>query len=323
MLVSILIPCYNAERWIAQVIDSALAQTWPEKEVIVVDDGSTDRSLQIIRGFDGKIRWETGLNRGANVARNRLLELARGEWLQYLDADDYLLADKIAKQMEFLSGHAGTDVVFGPVTMEHWSEGKTRRKLMPIPEPRDLWILLARWYLPQTGAALWRKQAIVDVGGWKPEQPCCQEHELYLRLLIAGKRFAYCEHNGAVYRHWNETTLWRGNVPEVHRRRLEIEECAERFLLSSNSLTPARRYAINMARFETARTAWRYDRAFAQQIMKTVRASDTNFVPGGEAAPQLYRNVYRLFGFSGAERIADARRTWFGGGSGKKAATAA
>ena len=76
--VSILIPCYNAERWIAQAIESALAQTWSEKEIIVVDDGSTDRSLEVIRQFDGRIRWETGPNRGGNVARNRLLELARG-----------------------------------------------------------------------------------------------------------------------------------------------------------------------------------------------------------------------------------------------------
>src|SRR5260370_32907136 len=77
-LVSILVPFFNAERWIAQAIESALAQTWPEKEVIVVDDGSTDRSLDIIRRFDGRIRWETGPNRGSNVTRNRLLELARG-----------------------------------------------------------------------------------------------------------------------------------------------------------------------------------------------------------------------------------------------------
>ena len=76
--VSILIPCYNAERWIAQAIESALAQTWSEKEIIVVDDGSTDHSLEVIRQFDGRIWWETGPNRGGNVARNRLLELARG-----------------------------------------------------------------------------------------------------------------------------------------------------------------------------------------------------------------------------------------------------
>ena len=93
-LVSILIPCYNAERWVGQAIESALAQTWPNKEVIVVDDGSTDGSLEVIKSFGDRIKWETGPNRGGNVARNRLLELSHGEWIQYLDADDYLLPAK-------------------------------------------------------------------------------------------------------------------------------------------------------------------------------------------------------------------------------------
>ena len=70
-LVSILIPCYNAERWIAAAIESALEQTWPRKEVIVVDDGSTDHSLSIIKRYGEEIRWETGPNGGGNVARNR------------------------------------------------------------------------------------------------------------------------------------------------------------------------------------------------------------------------------------------------------------
>src|SRR5438445_3224416 len=146
MLVSILIPCYNAERWVAQAIESALGQTWPEKEVIVVDDGSTDSSLSIIKSFSDRIRWQTGPHRGGNAARNRLLQLARGEWLQYLDADDYLLPDKIARQMEFLESHTKTDVVFGPVTMEYMTESGTHREISSVPEPRDPWILLARWY---------------------------------------------------------------------------------------------------------------------------------------------------------------------------------
>ena len=229
-LVSILIPCYNAEQWIAQAIESALAQTWPEKEVIVVDDGSTDDSLGIIRKFDDRIRWETGPNRGGNAARNRLLELANGAWVQYLDADDYLLDDKIARQLEFLGAHPETDVIFGPVTIEHRSERDVRREVLPIPEPHDLWVLLANWGLPQTGAPIWRKQAIFDVGGWKRDQPCCQEHELYLRLLISEKRFAYCPKNGAVYRQWSTETLCRQNISEVHRRRLEIEQRLEEHL---------------------------------------------------------------------------------------------
>ena len=204
MLVSILIPCFNAERWIAQAIESALAQTWPNAEVIVVDDGSTDGSLEVIKSFGSRIRWETGQNRGGGAARNRLLELARGEWIQYLDADDYLLPEKIEGQMAFVAARADADVVFGAVTMAYWSKEGERHHLLPIPQPHDLWVLLARWYLPQTGALLWRRQALVDLGGWKPDQPCCQEHELYLRALIAGKRFAYCATNGAVYRQWSE-----------------------------------------------------------------------------------------------------------------------
>src|SRR5260370_4039681 len=101
MLISILIQYLNAERWVGQAVESALGQTWAEKEVIVVDDGSQDGSLDVIKSFGGRIRWETGPNRGGNVARNRLLELARGEWLQYLDADDYLLPLKIERQGGF------------------------------------------------------------------------------------------------------------------------------------------------------------------------------------------------------------------------------
>lgn len=308
MLVSILIPCFNAERWIAQAIESALAQTWPHREVIVVDDGSTDRSLDAIRSFGSRIQWETGPNRGGNAARNRLLELAAGPWLQYLDADDYLMPEKIAAQVECLSGRADADVVFGPVTLEHWSEREANRVLLPIPEPHDPWVLLARWYLPQTGAPLWRKQAIVDVGGWNPHQASCQEHELYLRLLMAEKRFVYSTANGAVYRQWSEQTLWKKDQPQTRRRRLEIEARAEAFLAQRGELTAARQWAINQARFESARMAWQVDPVEAREIARVITKSQPGFVPGGEAAPATYKLLYRWLGFAATETIADVRR---------------
>ena len=305
-LVSVLIPCFNAEQWIGQAIDSALAQTYPNREVIVVDDGSSDRSLEIIRGYGDRIRHETGPNRGGNRTRNRLLDLAGGEWLQYLDADDYLMPEKIERQMAFLSaGSADVDVVYGPVTMEYWSEAGSERSELPIPEPHDEWILLARWFLPQTGAPMWRKSALVDVGGWKADQPCCQEHELYLRLLIAGKRFAYCAAGGAVYRQWSEATVCRRDVPEVNRQRLEIKRRAQEFLASRGELTTARLAALNLARFEIARSAWTYDRGLATGIMHQVKQFDAHFVPNDTpAAPLRYRIAYRLLGFKRAEELA-------------------
>jgi glycosyltransferase involved in cell wall biosynthesis len=309
-LVSILIPCYNGHRWIAQAIESALAQTWSEKEVIVVDDGSVDHSLDVIAQYDNRIKWETGPNKGGGAARNRLLELAHGEWVQYLDADDYLLPGKIAQQMTFVNSRAGLDVVFGPVTVEHWSEQSIRRELLQIPEPHDLWVLMASWGLPQTGAPLWHKRAILDVGGWKRDQPCCQEHELYLRLLMRGKHFAYHPTNGAVYRQWSSETLCKRDISEVHRRRLEIEQQLEDHLRESDQLSPERLHAINQARFEIARTAWRYDSNLAQKTMDQVRRVDPEFSPTGMAAPSHYRLIFHALGFGAAERIAAAIRKW-------------
>jgi glycosyltransferase involved in cell wall biosynthesis len=308
MRVSILIPCYNAERWVGQAIESALGQTWPDKEVVVVDDGSTDGSLGIIKAFGDRIRWESGPNRGGNAARNRLLELATGAWLQYLDADDYLLPEKVASQIAFLHGHPESDVVFGPWIMEHWSESGSRRVLLGIPEPHDPWILLVRWLLPQTGGPLWRRSAVEKAHGWDPGLPCCQEFDLYARLLMDGARFAYHPDAGAVYRQWGEHTVWKRDKGETFRRRMEITQRAEDFLRSRAELTPARLNAANQSRFEAARLIWLQDPAFAAAIMEGVRRSEPGFVPTGLAAPWHYRVAYRTLGFEKAERLASWKR---------------
>jgi glycosyltransferase involved in cell wall biosynthesis len=100
-LVSILIPAYNAERWIAETIRSALKQTWRNKEIIVVDDGSTDGTLAIARRFEPKgVRVVTQPNQGAAAARNTASSLSRGDYIQWLDADDLLSPDKVAHQMQ-------------------------------------------------------------------------------------------------------------------------------------------------------------------------------------------------------------------------------
>src|SRR5262249_14724383 len=100
-LVSILIPAFNASEWIAGTIRSALAQTWPRKEIIIVDDGSTDATLSIARGFDARdVLIVTQPNQGAWVARNAALAVSQGDVIQWLDADDLLTPDKISKQMD-------------------------------------------------------------------------------------------------------------------------------------------------------------------------------------------------------------------------------
>lgn len=102
-LVSILVPTFNAHEWIADTLRSAIAQTWERKEIIVVDDGSSDQTLALARQFESNsVRVVTQKNQGAAAARNRAFSLCQGDYIQWLDADDLLAPDKVARQMEAL-----------------------------------------------------------------------------------------------------------------------------------------------------------------------------------------------------------------------------
>jgi glycosyltransferase involved in cell wall biosynthesis len=99
-LVSILVPAYNAERWIACTLQSAIAQTWPRKEIIVVNDGSVDGTAEVVSRFASKgVALVSTENQGGSAARNHALRLSQGDYIQWLDADDLMALDKIERQL--------------------------------------------------------------------------------------------------------------------------------------------------------------------------------------------------------------------------------
>jgi glycosyltransferase involved in cell wall biosynthesis len=101
-LVSVVIPTYNYGRYLAQALDSALAQTYPHVEVIVVDDGSTDDSAAVATKYGSPVRWYRQQNQGVSAARNRGIQEAKGELVAFLDADDAWHPDKLARQVALL-----------------------------------------------------------------------------------------------------------------------------------------------------------------------------------------------------------------------------
>jgi glycosyltransferase involved in cell wall biosynthesis len=103
--VSIIIPVHNGERYLAETIQSALNQTWQHREIIIIDDGSTDNSLEIARSFErDSVKIIGQSNKGAAAARNAGLKEAKGDYVQFLDADDLLSPDKIQAQIDSLNG---------------------------------------------------------------------------------------------------------------------------------------------------------------------------------------------------------------------------
>ena len=307
MKVTIAIPCHNAARWIAQAIESALAQRDVEPEVIVVDDGSADASREIAGAFGSRVQLLAGGHRGANHARNLALSRAAGEWVQFLDADDYLEPAKVGAQLREAEGGAEADVLYSPVWIETWSDRCLAREQSGTSPDADWDTQWIRWHIPQTGGALWRRDTLREIGGWKDGQPCCQEHELYLRARQAGLRFRYTPTPGAVYRIWSEDTLCRKDPVLVTQVRTGLMDEMWRWLRETGRATEQHRREIGQACFEMARTWARFDLPAAADYAAQRRNLGL-FHLAGPAAPLSYRIARALLGFTGAERLAARTR---------------
>jgi glycosyltransferase involved in cell wall biosynthesis len=151
-LVSILIPAYNSQQWIGETIESALAQTWPRKEIIVVDDGSTDQTLQVARQFaSNSVYVTTQANQGASAARNTAFTICQGDYLQWLDADDLLEPNKIEKQMKMLDQCSSRRTLLSGA----WARFMYRQRMARF-RPTALWCDLTpvEWLLRKMGQSL-------------------------------------------------------------------------------------------------------------------------------------------------------------------------
>jgi glycosyltransferase involved in cell wall biosynthesis len=306
-LVSILIPAYNAERWIQEAIESALAQAYPAKEVIVADDGSTDDTANVVRRFGDRIQFVQLDHAGGNATRNALLGRARGEWLQYLDADDYLLPNKVADQIGFLAARDyAFDVVYSPFYLRHELEG-TEVAVRPDPHGSHTEHFLA-WGPFWTGSLLLRRSAIVEVGGWKDDQPRCQEHELLLRLIRAEKKFGYRDQPHAVYRNHGTDTVSRKLPLQTIRMRMELTDQCVDFLSRSKTLTRYHRKALYVARMEAARSAWPFDRSYARELATKAVAAGRWWNTGSPALPLRFQLAHFSLGFDRAEALATRQR---------------
>ncbi len=204
-LVSILIPCHNAAPWLAETLESALAQAWPEKEIILVDDGSTDDSLAIARRCEARgIRVLTQANAGASAARNRALRESRGQFLQFLDADDLLSPDKISRQVALLADAGGRYVAtcrwgrFSRVPAEAcFVDEVVFREFTPLdflllPGDRGAMMHPAAWLVP--------RDLVEAAGPWDERLTLNDDGEYFSRVVLASQGIRFSESGRTYYR---------------------------------------------------------------------------------------------------------------------------
>lgn len=204
-LVSILIPSHNAAPWLAATLDSALAQTHPRIEVILVDDGSRDKSLSIARSYEARgIRVFAQPNSGASAARNHALRVARGDFIQFFDADDLIAPDKIARQLANLAAAAPGSIAAGP--WGRFEHDPASALFFPEENWRDAapldWLALnfaghgmmppAAWLVPRTLAEA--------AGPWDERLTLNDDGEYFCRVLLRSAGVRFCADARTFYR---------------------------------------------------------------------------------------------------------------------------
>lgn len=180
-LTSIIITCFNRQKYIAEAIESALAQTVTHREIIVVDDGSTDESAEIVRGYGDKIQYFHQHNQGASRAKNVGVDRARGEFISFLDSDDFWPLDKLDIQLKHLAESPDVDIVHGHaqqfVDADLTPEEKAQLFCPPEPMPA-----------PVSGTMLAKKSVFQRVGGFREDLLVGIDIEWHLRAKSMGMR---------------------------------------------------------------------------------------------------------------------------------------
>jgi glycosyltransferase involved in cell wall biosynthesis len=187
MLVSIIIPTHNRSRQLRIAIESVLAQTYRPIELIVVDDGSTDDTVEVVNNYKERVMYLHQGNGGVSVARNRGLRASRGEIVGFLDDDDLFLPEKIERQVAYLCAHQNVSLVYCRYYLIDAS-GKRLGRIGPLPEADILKELLHGNFL-WAGAPLIRRDCLEQAGGFNTSLSTAADYELWLRIARMGFQF--------------------------------------------------------------------------------------------------------------------------------------
>lgn len=208
--VSIIIPTYNCDRFLGRAIDSAIAQSYTDYEVLVVDDGSTDNTNDIVAQYGKKVQYFRQPNRGVSAARNLALSHATGELVAYLDADDIWYPKKLEAQVAFLDVHKECGLVHSEVSVIDEDDNIVHLQFnqhtqRSIPRGHCVNDLLRRCHI-QTLTVLERRQCLDRVGMFDERLPIAQDYHHWIKVALDGAAIGYLPEPLGKYR-WRRGSL--------------------------------------------------------------------------------------------------------------------
>ena len=213
-LISVIIPTYNFGRFVTMALESALAQTYPAKEIIVVDDGSTDDTASRLAPYEGRVRIIVQPNRGLSAARNTGIRAGRGDWMALLDADDVWHRDKLTMQMAAVQQLGEVGLVGSPA-----ADPLPDR----LPDPEILWLGVRDFLLSSPfgpSSALIRRSHLESVGLFDESLCGAEDRDLWLRLASRFPAAVIRSPCWTYRRHGGQLSLNAGNTYHFYRKSL-------------------------------------------------------------------------------------------------------
>ena len=316
-LVTVIIPTFNSVRFISDTLDSVSDQTHRPIEIVVVDDGSSDDTVPVVSrwfssGLDGRQvvgRLLRQAHRGGGAARNLGLASASGKWIQFLDSDDLLAPDKIARQLNRLA-YTARAIAYCAWRILEASRGEFRfgkmRQVSAIESREDpLRMHIEGWYCPPH-CYLWPSDLLREIGGFDPSLAADQDGDLVMRALMAGVQLAYCAGTEVAYRMHGTGQVSQSPDRSKFRSRLRVVRKVETQLAARGEVDRYREsIAIRCDDLERA-TCLSYP-AFARvcrDMAQAVSPGHRRIVRGGTA----YRLSRQLVGLRASEWLALQRR---------------
>jgi len=299
MLISIIIPAYNVEDYIEESVHSAFAQTYKPIEVICIDNNSTDNTwskLQTLKTAIPSLIITKELTPGACAARNKGIELSKGEWLQFLDADDTLLPEKIEHQIK----HITSGISF--IAAASFAQAGDIRHEIKVNINNSIWENLAKVNLGITSSNLFSRKYITEVNGWDECLRSSQEYDLMFRMLKANPNIKYDTEPLTIINHVpGSITRNSANLIRNLHTRIELLERIRTHVRSiqmdKNSLKE-----IDQALFDVIRELTNYIPEDGCKAYK--RYFNHKYKPiKSQATTHKYLILHQIFGYKNAHQI--------------------
>ncbi len=248
--VSVIIPTHNREKYISRALESVLGQTFRDYEIIVVDDGSTDSTPDILKSFNGRIKYVCQRKQGSGAARNRGIQEAKGEYIAFLDSDDYWVPEKLEEQVKVLDAHKNVGIVYARMPIVNEKGERLGTKPAGV-SGRNFKELLEVWGDIPTSTVLTRRECFDRAGMFDTTLITMQDIDMWLRIArhydlheIENKVLAYYfRHSGQITQ--NRVKVYLGLV-NIYTKLLNTYDDIPKELMirriASNQYTLSREY---------------------------------------------------------------------------------